>query len=146
MGLTKKILAKLRERSHFAGTDLRAVLGKNKAFFRQAKGNRILVYHGVCEKDPTRFNSIFITRKTFERHLQFYKEYFQVVSLEDYYQARFSRDRFTICLTFDDGFANNYNYVLPLLEKYQVPATFFITVDRAKIWPAGMRVPGPAIL
>jgi peptidoglycan/xylan/chitin deacetylase (PgdA/CDA1 family) len=86
-----------------------------------------VVYHGICASDPTRFNSLFLTKKTFEQHLQFYKKYFHVVSLEDYYLARFSEERFNICLTFDDGFANNYKYVLPLIEAYKLPATFFVT-------------------
>src|SRR5262249_53668888 len=43
---------------------------------------------------------------------------------------RFSNDRFNICITFDDGYANNYNYVLPLLQQYEMPAAFFITAIR----------------
>jgi peptidoglycan/xylan/chitin deacetylase (PgdA/CDA1 family) len=130
MDLVTRIQTKLRVKSQFAGNDLRGMLGLNEPLFRRARGSRILVYHGICQKDHTRFNSIFITQKTFEKHLQFYKEYFQIVSLEDYYNGRFNSARFNICLTFDDGFANNYKYVLPLLEKYQVPATFFITSIR----------------
>jgi peptidoglycan/xylan/chitin deacetylase (PgdA/CDA1 family) len=130
MELITRIRTKFRVKGQFAGNDLRGVLGLNEPFFRRTRGSRILCYHGICQKDHTRFNSIFITEKTFEKHLQFYKEYFQVVSLEDYFNDRFSSDRFNVCLTFDDGFANNYKYVLPLLEKYEVPATFFITAIR----------------
>jgi len=122
-----KIYHKVRRRSGYAFGDLKGSLSLNKSLFRHTRGARIVVYHGLCEASPTRFNSLFLRAKTFERHLQFYRKYCHIVSLEEYYAGKFSKDRFNICITFDDGFANNYKYALPLMNKYEAPMTFFIT-------------------
>ncbi len=105
-------------------------LGLYNGFYKMARGSRIVIYHGICTTNHTKFNPIFLTLKTFEAHLRFYKKHFNVVSLDDYYQQKFAGDKFNICLTFDDGFANNIKYVLPLLEQYEMPATFFVTAIR----------------
>jgi peptidoglycan/xylan/chitin deacetylase (PgdA/CDA1 family) len=130
MSTLQKIYTRLLRAGLHLQRDLAGRIGLYHNFFKSAKGQRIIIYHGVCEKDPLRFNSLFITRETFEKHLQFYKKYFNVISVDDFYHKRFDPNRFNICLTFDDGFANNYNYVLPLLNQYQVPATFFVTAIR----------------
>src|SRR3954471_22258173 len=126
---TKKTLGHLTR-------DLRWKIGLGTAGMERARGARILVYHGICQNDPFRFNTLFLTRKVFEKHLQLYKKYFHIVSLDDFYLQRFSSEKFNICLSFDVGFFNNYEYVLPLLEQYQVPACFFITAIR----PAGYEI------
>jgi peptidoglycan/xylan/chitin deacetylase (PgdA/CDA1 family) len=127
MNIAEKIRAKLSVKLKYAYNDVRSMFGLNDQLLKKTRGARIVVYHGICQADHTRFNSVFLRLKTFEEHLRFYKKYFNVISLDDFYNERFSKDQFNICITFDDGFANNYKYVLSLINKYQVPMTFFIT-------------------
>lgn len=130
MSIIKKIWSKSKLKAAYLSGDARHVLGLDKALYQNARGNRIILYHNVCKSDPHKFNTLFLTAERFEEHLQYYKKYFNVVSLDDYYAGNFSNEKFNVCLTFDDGLANNYHYVLPLITKYRIPATFFVTTIR----------------
>jgi peptidoglycan/xylan/chitin deacetylase (PgdA/CDA1 family) len=94
-------------------------------------GRRMLVYHGVVKNATTAINSRFISSAMFEQHLAYFKEHFNVVSLDEYVSGANDPSKLTVTLTFDDGYLNNLTEALPLLEKYQVPATFYITTIRS---------------
>jgi len=82
-------------------------------------GNRILVYHGVTKDAFTGYNARFISTKNFENQLVYFKKNFNVISLNDFVDSKFSSSKFNIALTFDDGYRNNLREVLPLLNKYK---------------------------
>lgn len=80
----------------------------------------ILVYHGVSPRGPAHLGL-----DAFERHLEWIRARYEVVPLSRYRHERPRRR--TVALTFDDGFANVCEHVLPLLERSGVPAALFVT-------------------
>jgi peptidoglycan/xylan/chitin deacetylase (PgdA/CDA1 family) len=88
----------------------------------------ILVYHRVFEtsSDPW---ELCVRPKHFAEQLEILRLNYPVFSL--HILLRFLRDAQLpekgVVLTFDDGYADNLWYAKPLLEKYELPATVFIT-------------------
>lgn len=79
-----------------------------------------------------------ITLEEFEEHLKIITRYGSPVSLQEAVTKK-TLPPHPVVVTFDDGYKNNYLYAFPLLKKYNVPATIFVTtgfIDRTTyIWP-----------
>ena len=89
---------------------------------------RILMYHRFAEGDTPRR----LSQGLFEQHLDYLTKHFRVRRLTDVVEAlREGRpiEPRTVVLTVDDGYADFVEYAYPLLQKYEVPATVFETVD-----------------
>lgn len=69
-------------------------------------------------------NSISTETENFEKHLKFYKENFEVVSMDEIHRET---TKTKLVITFDDGYLGNYKYAYPLLKNYNLKALFFIT-------------------
>ncbi len=88
----------------------------------------VLMYHRVDQLsgDPWQ---LAVSPAHFEEHLRVIRRHWKPVSLLKL--ARYVADGSVIdrsvALTFDDGYVDNFEQAKPLLEKYQIPATFFIT-------------------
>jgi peptidoglycan/xylan/chitin deacetylase (PgdA/CDA1 family) len=70
-----------------------------------------------------------VTPASFEKHLVYLKDNYEVIPLYDLAQ-RIKQKKLTgreAAITFDDGYRDNLTYALPLLEKYGLPATIFVT-------------------
>jgi peptidoglycan/xylan/chitin deacetylase (PgdA/CDA1 family) len=88
---------------------------------------RVLMYHGIGEAGCHQVNVRHVDKNVFERQLRSISQHFQVVPLTDLEHGERHPEKLTVAITFDDGLLNNRSHALPLLEKYGIPATFYIT-------------------
>jgi len=92
----------------------------------------ILMYHSV-NPDARRDNLLAVGAVAFERQMHFLKTHrYNVLPLEELAGLIRNKKKIparTLAITFDDGYKDNYTYALPILKKYNLPATIFITVN-----------------
>jgi peptidoglycan/xylan/chitin deacetylase (PgdA/CDA1 family) len=72
-----------------------------------------------------------VSKEDFRRHLEILGRHFHVVSLEQlcHEVENGSVRKNSICITFDDGYRDNYDVAFPLLREYGLPATIFLATD-----------------
>jgi peptidoglycan/xylan/chitin deacetylase (PgdA/CDA1 family) len=95
-------------------------------------GLRILCYHGVCAdevaKDPW-VPSEFVTKTAFDEQMRYLSRNATVLPLQEAHRLlrEGSLPPRSVCVTFDDGYANNLKFAYPILQKYGIPATIFLS-------------------
>jgi len=97
--------------------------------YRHAGGTAIvLVYHRVAslERDP---QLLAVTPEHFDAHMRILADGYQVIALADLVAASKEHrlPRRSVCVTFDDGYADNLLEAALLLAKHAVPATVFVS-------------------
>lgn len=116
---------------------------KSEPFFQTPL---ILLYNRVAN-DPINSQLLAVSPQNFESHLKELAANYRVIPLSDLLnEVRINRFvPHTVAITFDDGYADNLTNALPLLEKYNLPATVFVTsgmvgLDREFWWDAMERI------
>ncbi len=109
-----------------------SILPVASRFFTPAAA--ILAYHSVVE-EPQLTDYILGSSRArihFERHMETLARKFSPVTIDEVAEFAASGRKLpprAVAVTFDDGFADNYEVALPILSRYGVPATFYIMVD-----------------
>lgn len=89
----------------------------------------IIMYHSIL-KDPSRSNKYTVTPSVLEEDLKYIKDKgYTTVTITDLISYVYDNKPLPekpIVLTFDDGHYNNYGYLFPLLEKYDMKAVISI--------------------
>ena len=90
----------------------------------------VLFYHRIADDTA---NSWTLSNDDFERQIEWLGRHFDIVSLNDV-QRRMAgyadpARRLAVCITFDDGHADNCHRAIPFLVKKRVPCTYFVSVQ-----------------
>jgi poly-beta-1,6-N-acetyl-D-glucosamine N-deacetylase len=104
----------------------------------------ILYYHNVVPLTAPKgqfYTSITISSPAFETHIAWLSKYFHILPLEQYLKnqqhissAEMKRKKF-VSITFDDGTADTYRSIVPILKNYQIPATIFVSTCQLEQGP-----------
>jgi len=96
----------------------------NKKFRKTAI---IFTYHRIAtvSNDP---QSLCVSPALFTEQVEFFKNNFEIISLPELANRLKDKklDGNEMVITFDDGYRDNLTNALPILEKYNIPATIFV--------------------
>jgi peptidoglycan/xylan/chitin deacetylase (PgdA/CDA1 family) len=106
-------------------------LGKQKKLF-------VLIYHRVLD-EPDFMRPGEVDKSIFSWHIALLAKYFNVLSVADAIEKLKTNTlpSRAVCITFDDGYADNLHNAIPILKKHNLTATFFIAsgyLDGGRMW------------
>lgn len=117
----------------FIGT----VMGNNFIFNLLRYTNRekllILYYHRITKKEDLvniKLKDMCTDIGSFETQMKFLSQSYNPIGEKEILSAiegTTKIPRYSVWVTFDDGYKDNYTNAYPILKKYKIPATFFIT-------------------
>jgi peptidoglycan/xylan/chitin deacetylase (PgdA/CDA1 family) len=101
--------------------------GKLTWMKRSEGAARIFYYHRVNDDNDPFFSAI--STSLFEQQMHYLARHYRVLSMTQllrHLQAGDSLET-VVAITFDDGYADNYHNAFPILQRFGLPATIFLT-------------------
>lgn len=98
-------------------------------FFRRINRNKLLIlyYHRIVEKkEAKKVKEINMCTDidSFDAQMELLSKYYNPINEETIISGKIPD--YSVWVTFDDGYKDNYINAYPILKKYNIPATFFI--------------------
>lgn len=111
------------------------IMGGDIAFrlfgFINRKDLLIICYHRVItEKEPIYKMGMCVDIESFDSQMKLLSKFYRPVGEREIMRAIEGAERMperSVWVTFDDGYKDNYINAYPILKKYKIPATFFVT-------------------
>lgn len=100
----------------------------------------VLMYHNICQSE-NQVNKLSIFVENLEKQFQYLKNNgFKTLHFSDLKELK-SVSKKSVIITFDDVTENQLIYAIPLLEKYNLKASFFIPffyIGKTDLWNEGL--------
>lgn len=97
------------------------------SFLLENNKHIVVTYHYVEDPHVDRGGIHPCSIKEFDRQINYLFHNFKIESIEEVFEAAKNKNSENVCaITFDDGLKDQYNNAVPVLKKYNIPATFFI--------------------
>ncbi len=113
------------------------------------RGVAIVMYHSVMDEPGAEANTlgaVIHATKDFRGQMELVARDFSPVTMDDaleFVRGEKELPERPVVITFDDGYADNYQVASPVLKQIGVPAAFYVTVEcveKQKLpWPARVR-------
>lgn len=104
---------------------------KSSRMLRRSLGCRavILCYHRVGVGGTPIYSQL--PAAVFESQIRFLRRHYRIIPLDQVLQEIGGADpgEPAVAITFDDGYVGTYSEAFPILRKYEIPATVYLTVN-----------------
>jgi len=106
----------------------------------------ILMYHRILPLQDQRAQQeepgMMVSPETFALHISIIRERFEIMHLSQWLELKNKGENLPercCAITFDDGWADNYEYAFPVLQQHNIPATIFLVSNmigkQNDFWP-----------
>lgn len=112
----------------------------------------ILMYHIISTPLNESEKKYACSPELFDKHMRFIRRNYNAVTLDDITSYKMQRQplpKNSIVITIDDGFTDNFDNAYPILQKYEIPATIFLTaglIGKKNLWMSSRGFPERRLL